>query len=221
MKGFLVRSKIYLLERKVSSTKCNGKVCQVCLNNKETDTFESFQTKKKNASKINHHLDCNDKCLIYCLVRFVLYNMYVSQQTNFASIGTITRKMIEKPWEGKKHMQAKAFEHFAADNHNSFLKDCSITLVNITDGSEPTRREEYWRKVLKTVVPYGLNTLNYFLALLYIFRGRSLINIKYIMLNLTSVFCKVFNVYIMGCSINLFSGNSYLVETNQLICIAN
>ena len=29
-------------------------------------------------------------------------------------------------------MQAKAFEHFAADNHNSFLKDCSITLVNIT-----------------------------------------------------------------------------------------
>ena len=47
MKGFLVRSKIYLLERKVSSTKCNGKVCQVCLNNKETDTFESFQTKKK------------------------------------------------------------------------------------------------------------------------------------------------------------------------------
>ena len=118
-------------------------------------------------------------------------------------------------------MQAKAFEHFAADNHNSFLKDCSITLVNITDGSEPTRREEYWRKVLKTVVPYGLNTLNYFLALLYIFQGRSLINIKYIMLNLTSVFCKVFNVYIMGCSINLFSGNSYLVETNQLICIAN
>ena len=47
MKGFLVRSKVYLLERKVSSTKCNGKVCQVCLNNKETDTFESFQTKKK------------------------------------------------------------------------------------------------------------------------------------------------------------------------------
>ena len=45
LKSFLVRSKVYPLERKVGSGKCNGKCCQVCLNINETDTFESFQTK--------------------------------------------------------------------------------------------------------------------------------------------------------------------------------
>ena len=57
-------------------------------------------------------------------------------------------------------MQPEHFEHFAADNHNCLLNDCSITLIDKTDGSDPTRREEYWRKNLKTVAPFGLNTLN-------------------------------------------------------------
>ena len=73
LKSFLVRFKVYPLERKVGSAKCNGKRCQVCLNINETDTLEPFQTKKK--YKVNHHLNCNDKCLIYCLVRLVVYNM--------------------------------------------------------------------------------------------------------------------------------------------------
>ena len=57
-------------------------------------------------------------------------------------------------------MQPKLFDHFAVDSHNCFLADCSIALIGKTDGSDPMRREEYWRKVLKTVAPYGLNTLN-------------------------------------------------------------
>ena len=32
--------------------------------------------------------------------------------------------------------------------------------MNKNDGSDPTRKEEYWRKVLKTATPYGLNTLD-------------------------------------------------------------
>ena len=57
-------------------------------------------------------------------------------------------------------MQPEPFELFAADNHNCFLTDFSITLIDKTDGSDPMRREEYQRKVLKTVAPYGLNTLS-------------------------------------------------------------
>ena len=57
-------------------------------------------------------------------------------------------------------MQPELFEHFAADNHNCFLNDYSITLIDKTDSLDPTRREEYWRKVLKTVASYGLNTLS-------------------------------------------------------------
>ena len=80
LKSFLVRSKVYPLERKVGSTKCNGKRCQVCLNVRETDTFESFQTKQK--YKINHHLNCNDKCLIYLLSCKVCGLQYVGSTTN-------------------------------------------------------------------------------------------------------------------------------------------
>ena len=58
-----------------------------------------------------------------------------------------------------EHMQADLFEHFASNGHNGFLEDCTITLIDKTDGADPTRREEYWRRVLKTVSPYGLNTV--------------------------------------------------------------
>ena len=57
-------------------------------------------------------------------------------------------------------MQPKLLEHFAADNHNCLLTDCSITLIDKTDGSDPTRTEEDWRKVLKTVPSYVLNTFS-------------------------------------------------------------
>ena len=42
---------------------------------------------------------------------------------------------------------------------NGFLQDCTITLIDKTDGSHPTRREGYWRGGLKTVAPYGLNRI--------------------------------------------------------------
>ena len=79
-KSFLVRSKVYLLERKVGSAKCNGKRCQVCLKINDTDTFESFQTKQK--CKINHHLNCNDKFLIYLLSCKVCGLQYVGSTTD-------------------------------------------------------------------------------------------------------------------------------------------
>ena len=53
LKSFLVRSKVYPLERKVGSAKCNGKRCQMCLSVNETDVSKSFQTEQK--YKINHH----------------------------------------------------------------------------------------------------------------------------------------------------------------------
>ena len=56
-------------------------------------------------------------------------------------------------------MQGDLFEHSASHGHNGFLKDCTITLIDMTDGRDPTRREEYCRRVLKTVSAYGLNTV--------------------------------------------------------------
>ena len=152
-KSFLVRSKVYPLERKVGSAKCNGKRCQVCLNISETDTFESFQTKQK--YKINHHLSYKACGL-----------QYVGSTTDkFRLRWSNYKENDRKAPKGEEHMQPERFEHFVADNHNCYLTDCSITLIDKTDGSDPMRREEYCGKVLKTVAPYGLNTLNWWLVL--------------------------------------------------------
>ena len=58
-----------------------------------------------------------------------------------------------------KHMQEDLFEHFASNKHNGFLEDCTVTLIDKTNGADPTRREEYWRRVLKIVSPYGYFSL--------------------------------------------------------------
>ena len=57
-------------------------------------------------------------------------------------------------------MQPLVFEYFSSNDDNCFSEDCSITLIDKTEGSDPTRREEYWRRVLRTVIPYGLNTIH-------------------------------------------------------------
>ena len=62
-----------------------------------------------------------------------------------------------KAQRGEEHMQPELFEYFHSEEHNGFLQDCSITLIDKTDYSDTTRREEYWRVVLKLVAPYGQN----------------------------------------------------------------
>ena len=158
LKSFLVRSKVYLLERTVGSSKCGSKRWQVCLNVSETDIFWSFQTKRQ--YKINHHLDCNDKCLICLLSCKICGLQYVGSTTDIFRLRWNNYKDNDgKVQRGEEHMQPELFEHFHSEEHNGFLENCSITLIDKTDGSDPTRREEYWRMVLKAVAPDGLNRI--------------------------------------------------------------
>ena len=50
-----------------------------------------------------------------------------------------------------------SFNHFSMAGHEGFLKDVSITFIDKTDPSDHLRREDYWRQILKTRVPHGLN----------------------------------------------------------------
>ena len=59
IRSYLVRAKLYLLERNVSSEKCGKSRCEVCLNIQETDKFTSTTTGE--SFKINHKINCNDK----------------------------------------------------------------------------------------------------------------------------------------------------------------
>ena len=128
LKSFLVRFKVYSLERKVYSAKCNGKRCQVYLIINETDTFESFQTKQK--YNINQQLNCKDKCLLYLLSCKVRGLQYVGSTTDkFRLHQNNYKKNYRKALRKEEHMQPELFEHFSADNHNCFLTDSSITLI--------------------------------------------------------------------------------------------
>ena len=117
--SFLVRFKVYALERKVGSGKCNGKRCQVCLNIIETDTFDSFQTKQK--YKINHHLKCNNKCLIYLLPCKVCGLQYV---------GSTTDKFRVR-WKHYKENDRKALKEGNICSRN-FLNILPLTIIIVS-----------------------------------------------------------------------------------------
>ena len=38
-----------------------------------------------------------------------------------------------------------------------FLENVKIMLIDKTDGQNPKKREDYWRRTLKTYAPFGLN----------------------------------------------------------------
>ena len=56
--SYLVRAKLYPIERKVGSCKYNGKRCKVCKNVLETDTF--IYSNDQTTYKTNHKFDCNE-----------------------------------------------------------------------------------------------------------------------------------------------------------------
>ena len=58
---------------------------------------------------------------------------------------------------GETCMQQHLYEHFCSSNHNCFISDVSVTFIDKTDPSDPLKREDYWRRTLKTMAPFGRN----------------------------------------------------------------
>ena len=105
LKSFLVRSKVYPLEREVGSVNC-----QLCSNINETDTFEPFQIKLK--YMINHHLNCNEKCLIYLLSCIVC---------GLQCLGSTTEKFRFR-WSSYKENDRKALKNICSQNLYTFCR---------------------------------------------------------------------------------------------------
>ena len=74
---YLVRVKLYPLERTTGLAQCKGKRCQTCHNVKETESFTSATTGK--TLKINHKLNSKDQCLVYLLTCDVCLKQCVGQ----------------------------------------------------------------------------------------------------------------------------------------------
>ena len=78
--SYLVRAKLYRLERFVGSRQCKKRRCEVSTNVAGTDTFSSTVTDE--TFQINHELNCDDKCLIYFLKCKVCKKQYVGEKTD-------------------------------------------------------------------------------------------------------------------------------------------
>ena len=63
--SYLVRAKLYAVERSVGSFNCKRPCCQICTYVNETDSFTS--TIAGETYKINHKFDGMEKCFIYLL----------------------------------------------------------------------------------------------------------------------------------------------------------
>ena len=113
----------------MGSSKCGSKRCRVCLNVSETDIFESFQTKRQ--YKINHHLNSNDKFLIYLLSCKTCGLQYVGVATDrFQLRWNNYNDNDRKTRRGEEHMQPELSEHFYSGKYNGILQDCSINLID-------------------------------------------------------------------------------------------
>ena len=152
--SYLVRAKLYPLERTVGSFKCKKYGCQVCLSVNETDIFTSIVTKK--TYNISHKFDCSDKLFILtcrkCLIQYVgktvdecryRWNNYKSNSRNYNC--------------NQPCMQRHLYEHYSGVGDCGFLEHVSITLIDKTNPSDPLRREDFWRRLFCTMAPYGLN----------------------------------------------------------------
>ena len=47
--------------------------------------------------------------------------------------------------------------YFLQRDHQGFLKDVEVRLIDKTQASDPTKREFYWIRTLRTLYPDGLN----------------------------------------------------------------
>ena len=47
--------------------------------------------------------------------------------------------------------------HFSQRDHQGFLKDVEVRLIDKTEASDPTKRVFYWMRTLITLYPDGLN----------------------------------------------------------------
>ena len=65
MSSYLIRGKLYLLERKLGSCKCKGKLYEICKSVLEADTVTCIND--QTTYKINHKFECNEKCLVYLI----------------------------------------------------------------------------------------------------------------------------------------------------------
>ena len=93
---------------------------------------------------------------MFCLVRNVGNNV-VEITGSFRCRWNNYKDNDRKHSRKERCLQEHLFKHFNSMGHNGFLSNVSITLIDKTNGKNPKKIEDYWRRTLKTYSPFGLN----------------------------------------------------------------
>ena len=156
---------------------CGKSRCETCLNIQETDNAQSFVTKE--VYKINHNFHCDSKRVIYLVSYKVCGSQYDRSTADRFRLRWNNYKCSQRiASEGGTLKQNYFHQHFLSENHHGLFEDCEIRLIDKTDTSDPTRREFFWMRKLKTLTPLRLNVLEgvwYFLAIIVKHRGVSIV----------------------------------------------
>ena len=157
--SYLVRAKLCHINRTVGCYKCGSKRCEVCKYIPETDTFTS--TIIGETFKINHRFDCNDKYLVYLMIYSKCKKQCTGQTADHFRSRWNNYKSKRRGFDrGEQCMQEHLYKHFESERLSGFRGNVSVILIDKTDGSDPTKRETYWMRTLKTIAPYGLKVEN-------------------------------------------------------------
>ena len=126
--SYLVRAKLYPLERFIGSRQCKRCICEVCTNITETDTFSITVTGA--TFQINHELNC----LIYLLKCKVNEKQYLGETTDTFRLRWNNYKGNGSKFQRNQScIQQHLCEHFYGKGHNGFLGHVSVSLIGKTD----------------------------------------------------------------------------------------
>ena len=92
--------------------------------------------------KINHELNCDDRCIIYLLTCKQCQKQYTGETTDDFRYRWNNYK--SNSFDRKEScMQEHLYRQFSSPGHMAFLNDVSVTLIDKMDGSDPKKREDY------------------------------------------------------------------------------
>ena len=72
--------------------------------------------------------------------------------------GGTTARLAKRMQQIGQHSTKTIFhQHFLSDGHKRLMNDCEIIFIDETDSADPTGREFFCMRVLKTIAPLGYN----------------------------------------------------------------
>ena len=134
--------------------------------------------------------NCDDKCLIYLFTCGCCGKQYIGETTWEFRFRWNNYKCNDRKYARNEDcFQEHLFRHFHSVERTGFFENVKITLIDRTDGQNPKKREDYWRRTPKKYAPFGLNVEDSVWACFTTFERYLLVSHLVTHRHLTYLFC--------------------------------